>query len=126
MSMNPAPSTDLPQIPGLLDYIDLEDGLGRIRGNRKVYKTLLQSFVNKNNMEELKAQIAEKHLGDAAKTVHTIKGVSANLSLSALNKSMIELEAQMKAGSYSEETYRESLDAFEKTTDFISILMQQL
>ena len=126
MTMNPVPSADLPQIPGLEEYIDLQDGLGRIRGNRKIYKTLLQSFLNKNNMEELKTQIVENNLEDAAKSVHTIKGVSANLSLTALNKSMIELEAQVKTGSYKEETYKESLEIFANTTDFISMLLQQL
>jgi len=126
MSINPETNADFPEIPGLDGYIDLEEGLGRIRGNRKVYKSLLQSFANKNNMESLKEQVAANNLEEAAKTVHSIKGVSANLSLSALNKSMVELEAQIKAGSYNEKTYRDSLDHYDKTISFISMLMQQL
>ena len=126
MSMNPAAVDDLPEIPGLCDYIDLKDGLMRVRGNRKVYKSIMQSFLRNNNMEIFKNQINANDLKEAEKTVHSIKGVSANMSLTALRKSMIELEQQLKAGSYDEKTCRDAFDNFDKTIHFIAILLQHL
>jgi len=124
--MNSAANADLPEIPGLCDYIDLKDGMKRLRGNRTVYKSIMQRFLGNNNMELLKEQIHARNFNEAKKTVHSIKGVSANMSLTAFNKSIVELEQQIKSGSYDDGTYRDVLDNFNKTIDYIAILIRQL
>lgn len=123
---NTAIDSDWPGIPGLCEYIDLQDALNRIRGNRKILKTLFQSFLKTAYVHDLKTQLGEQNLSEAAKTVHAIKGVSANLSLAALHQSMVELETELKAGAFSGETLEKGLRNFEKTKELLLSLVEQL
>lgn len=111
---------------GLEKYVDLEDALNRIRGNRKLYKILLQSFLNDPRIDELVGNIERGDLAAAAKDAHTIKGASANLSLTGLNEAVTVLELQLKAGGYHKESLESCLDSFGETRNAIEELVNEL
>lgn len=111
---------------GLERYVDLEDALNRIRGNRGLYKVLLQSFLNDPRIDELVGNIERGDLAAAAKDAHTIKGVSANLSLTGLNEAVAALELQLKSGGYRKESLESCLDLFEETRKAIGKLVNEL
>ncbi|MDR0556914.1 MAG: Hpt domain-containing protein [Treponema sp.] len=77
-------------------YVNQEEGLKRVRNNKKLYITLLTKFKNETNLTELLSCIAEKNYEKAEASAHTLKGLSGNLSLTALCEKATELDAQLK------------------------------
>ncbi|MDR1211316.1 MAG: Hpt domain-containing protein [Spirochaetaceae bacterium] len=91
----------MPDVTGINDgetYIDLEEGLKRVMNNKKLYVKLLGKFKDETRLDELLADIAGGSMESARIKAHTLKGVSANLSLKRLFLKVQELEAQIKEG----------------------------
>jgi len=80
------------------DFIDFEDGLNRIGGNLKLYKRLLQGFVDGNYFEKLANALSRGDMDDAKLQAHTLKGVGANLSLVKVRALSAQLEEALKDG----------------------------
>ncbi len=104
------------------EHINIEEGLSRVRGNEKLYVTLLKSFSKNTYMDELVDRIAAKDFESAAKTAHTIKGVAANLSFTRLYELMKSLELELKEGTCSESILNDVKDAVAKTLGLIEVL----
>ena len=66
------------------EYINLEDALKRMRGNATLYKRMVKLFIENKEFGELKIQLAQKDYAKAAETIHTIKGMTGNLSFTKL------------------------------------------
>lgn len=79
-----------------LPYIDVKDGLARVRNNKILFAKLLKSYLSSVSTDKLQEAINEKNFAAAADIVHTIKGVSANLSISRTYDTAKELEMQLK------------------------------
>ena len=80
------------------EYIDVNDALKRIGGNVELYKKLLKRFVEGNQFSELETVLQEGKTEEAARLTHTIKGVSANLSLAKIRTLAVELEQILIGG----------------------------
>jgi HPt (histidine-containing phosphotransfer) domain-containing protein len=80
-------------------YVNTEDALKRVMNNSKLLAKLLKKFKDDRNIIDLEASLAANDLPKAQINAHTLKGLSANLSLTELNKQVLELETQIKAGS---------------------------
>jgi len=80
-------------------YVDVADGTKRVMNNTKLYIKLLTKFRDDTKLDDLLAALAADNMEKAQDTVHTIKGVAANLSLAELFKQSLELETQIKARS---------------------------
>ena len=79
-------------------YIDVEDALKRVGGNKALYKKLLGRFVDGNYMEAIETALQSGDMEDSARQAHTLKGVSANLSLERVRELSVELEEKIKSG----------------------------
>ncbi|WRS28071.1 ATP-binding protein [Oscillospiraceae bacterium MB08-C2-2] len=116
----------LEQLADLSSYVDMEKGLSRILGNKAIYITLLKSFANSPQIPQLYRELSEEENEAAIQTVHTIKGMTGNLSLPAAYNAAVLLEAQLK----NNRPAHNSLDAFrqvmEKTLLYISALLEKL
>ncbi|ULQ58733.1 response regulator [Brucepastera parasyntrophica] len=80
------------------EYLNLEEGLGRVMGNKALYTKLLSRFKAETNPDELFTEIEQKNFDKAQVLAHTIKGVAANLSLKKLFMLMQKLELELKNG----------------------------
>jgi len=80
-------------------YVNTEEALKRVMNNSKLLAKLLKKFKDDRNLIDLEAALAANDLPKAQINAHTLKGLSANLSLSELYKKVLELETQIKAGS---------------------------
>jgi two-component system sensor histidine kinase/response regulator len=80
-------------------YINIEDAMKRVMNNSKLYAKLLVKFKEDQNINDVESALAAGDLSKAQIPAHTLKGISANLSLMELNKQVLELETQIKAGS---------------------------
>ena len=107
------------------EYIDIDDALARIGGNIALYKRLLGRFLEGKHLEDIKNAIESGDLEEAARQSHTLKGVSANLSLLIINKLTIELEHLIKDGADFSACLSELEEAYENTTVKITELSEQ-
>lgn len=107
-------------------YVDVEAALKRIRDNRKILSSLLQSFAKNTYLEQLQKEIEANDLASAAKTAHAIKGVAANLSLIPLYNLTILLETELKSEYYGQDTFLEFKTVYEKTISSINQVIMTL
>jgi len=62
--------------------VDIDEGLSRVGGNKKLYLKLLNDFAGnyKSFMPNIRKAISEQKMDEARRLTHTLKGVSGNLS----------------------------------------------
>ena len=80
-------------------YVDQEDGKKRVMNNAKLYAKLLGKFKDETNLDPIFAALDAGNYEEAQGLAHTVKGVTANLSIKDLNEKIVTLEAQIKAKS---------------------------
>ncbi|MDR1929971.1 MAG: Hpt domain-containing protein [Treponema sp.] len=98
-----------------LVYVDVEDGKKRVMNNAKLYIRLLTKFKDETRIDPLFAALDEGDYAKAQELAHTIKGVSANLSIKELAAKILELENQIKAKAVQAETVEAVKACFTET-----------
>ncbi|MBF0226669.1 MAG: response regulator [Desulfobacterales bacterium] len=105
------------ELPNKLPGIDIQSGMERVVGNKKLYINLLRKFAQ--NYADTPAEINEAlNKGDAEtaeRIAHTLKGVSGNIGADSLQKSAGSLEFTIKHGN--KNAIRESMDKFSTDLD---------
>ncbi|MDR0322561.1 MAG: Hpt domain-containing protein [Treponema sp.] len=96
-------------------YVNVEDGSKRVMNNIKLYVKLLAKFKDDQSLPAIETAIAEESIEKAQPLVHTLKGLSANLSLTELFNQTLELETQMKAGTINRDQLTLVKDIHSKT-----------
>lgn len=91
------------QINNRSDYMDVDSALDRMRGNGALLKKMLILLPGSLPLEDLLAQQQSGDREALVKTVHTIKGVAANLSLTAAHTQAVEIEEMLGRGELPEE-----------------------
>lgn len=83
------------QIPG----IDMNEGLSRVGGNKKLYLKLLKDFANSYRpvVDSIQKAISEQKMGEARRLAHTLKGVSGNISVNEVFSISEQLEKALTA-----------------------------
>lgn len=102
-----------------LPFVDVEAGLARIKGNKKLYSTLLGSFLRNNSIAELKQELAENDRKKALYTLNNLKNTASNLSLSRLFEKAGEFESGMKNNFEIERNMDSLEEAFRETVQAI-------
>ena len=85
-------------------YIDMETGLGRVRGNNALFKKMLGMFLNSKEFTPLEEAMTAKDYPKAADVAHAIKGLTGNLALTPLFEESTKLMNQLRGGSYEDAT----------------------
>lgn len=102
-----------------LQYINKEEALGRLGGSQAIFKRLLGMFMQSEEFGKLEAELAEENYAGAAEVAHAIKGITGNLSLSALFEYSTALMGQLRQGAPDPETLRKYKEALEKTRELV-------
>jgi HPt (histidine-containing phosphotransfer) domain-containing protein len=97
---------------GDIVYIDVEDGRKRVMNNAKLYAKLLTKFRDETKIEPIFTALEAGDYEKAQVEAHTVKGITANLSIIELNLKIVELEAQIKAKSVSPDAIEAVKSAF--------------
>ena len=94
---------------------DVDAGLKRLGGNRKLYQQLIKDFVAEYKHADVKIRMAMEsgNLKAAQALIHTIKGVAGNLSAVKLYDKSLELEDVVKKND--QEKFDFLLDNFKQT-----------
>jgi two-component system sensor histidine kinase/response regulator len=87
-----------PDVPLEIDGLDIEDGLRRVAGNMKLYRSLLGQFVEQqaDTVSAVRAGLESQDFALVERLVHTLKGVSGNLGAKAVSRLSAELEGSLK------------------------------
>ena len=99
---------------GSVTLIDLDDGLGRVRGNKKLFVRMLGLFMDSTEFAALEEALGQGDIAKIEHSAHTIKGIAGNLSLTALFNVSTELMQQARNGATQQATideYRATLEA---------------
>ena len=80
-------------------YVNEDEGKKRVMNNGKLYAKLLTKFKTDTNLNDLVAHAEAQEWEKAQNAVHTIKGLSANLSLTELFNQSLDVEIQIKGKS---------------------------
>ena len=85
------------EIPGI-EGVDLEDGLKRVNGNRKLFKSLLLKFKRDfgNSADEISRLLENGDFPTAERLAHTVKGASGNIGAKELHLKATELDKVLK------------------------------
>ncbi|MBF0225165.1 MAG: transporter substrate-binding domain-containing protein [Desulfobacterales bacterium] len=85
-------------LPSELPGIDIKAGLGRVAGNKKLYKELLLKFCNKYNDlgEQIKLAIDSNDMNKAHELSHMIKGMAGNIGAESLYNAAADLDIAIK------------------------------
>jgi len=101
----PAPEPATPQqesdaLPAALDGLDIENGLRRVAGNRKLYRTLLAKFAASQSdvVDRIRADLLAGDLAAAQRSAHTVKGIAGNLGARDVQAAAGRVESGFRDG----------------------------
>ena len=107
-------------------YINLEEGLSRIRGNKALYARMLGMFLDNKEAGMLEESLAGGDLAGAGHIAHAIKWMTGNLSLTLLFETSTALMESLHEGKRDEAIISAYRDALEKTIEKAAQLKGQL
>lgn len=107
-------------------YIDLDSALGRVRGNKGLYKRMLGMFTGSEEFSAMEDALQNKDYARGAEVAHGIKGMTGNLGLNRVFETSEQLMVQMRAGAPDEALVAEYREALEKTREAVAQLMPEL
>jgi PAS domain S-box-containing protein len=89
-----------PDLPAALPGVDLPAALSRLSGNRELLLKMLRNFGQEwsGAHESIQAALSAGDLQQARQTVHTLRGVAGNLSVTHVAASAEALEQALKRG----------------------------
>jgi HPt (histidine-containing phosphotransfer) domain-containing protein len=98
-------------------YINVEEALKRVMNNGKLFARLLDKFKTTNIglLDETCGYVAANDYEKARVSIHTLKGIAANLAFTELYRQTVELEAQIKNGSANPDTQEAVKKCFAET-----------
>ena len=102
------------------EYINVEDALKRVGGNMGLYKRLLTRFTDEDHIGPLEEALNTGNTEEASHLAHTIKGVSANLSLIKLAAVAADLEHKIKGGLDHSDSFSELKQVYVITSDKVA------
>ena len=123
---NTANGAGAADIADYLPFIDIADGLARIRGNKKLYGILLKSFKANPMFPQAKAAVLAQDLKTAQLQMHSLKGTAGNLSLKRLFELVVPVEGVLKEKMVPVSALEPIEEAFNKTLSLIDRLLEQL
>lgn len=105
-------------------YINVEEGIKRVLGNKKLFFKLLGGCKVQGRSEDLVSAIESGDTEEAEYIAHEIKGVAANLSMTALFRVATDLDARLKAGIKDDELVKEFKETADQTAGAIVKLLK--
>lgn len=100
-------------------YINLETGLGRVRGNKKIYARMLDLFLKSEEFAQMEQALAEGDVERSADLAHAVKGMTGNLALDALFEVSTSLMGQLREGVIDEPTVQDFFATYKATRQYV-------
>ncbi|MDR2909541.1 MAG: Hpt domain-containing protein [Oscillospiraceae bacterium] len=110
----------------MAEYINLEDGIGRVMGNRKLYRRMLKLFLEAKEPAELENAIAEGNSTAAGEAAHAIKGMTGNLGMRPLFDLSSRLTEECRNGTADPDTVAAFQEALRGTREEAAAAAEEL
>ena len=107
------------------EYVNVEEGLSRVVGNKKIYLVILAKFLDNTSFAEMTAQIKSGDVENATKSAHAVKGLTLNLALPALSQKAVQIEKELKEGLDVTGTLSEMTEIYQKTEEMVKKLIEE-
>lgn len=109
------------------NILDIENALKRFIGNEKLYKTSLKDFITDtlNSPFKINQALENNEINEAIDHLHTIKGLSGNLSAKSFAKTARELHDALKFGHEYKELFRQYEKELEQLENTINIYLDE-
>jgi HPt (histidine-containing phosphotransfer) domain-containing protein len=104
--------------------INTDSGLQRLRGNKKLYRRMLQMFLDGPECGQLEDALAGADPA-AADAAHTVKGLAGNLSLDLLFETSAVLMNELRAGAAAPAAEAAYRDALVRTREAVRALIAE-
>jgi PAS domain S-box-containing protein len=100
----PAASQAATDLPATLPGIDLEDGLGRLGGNARLYRDILARLAGDfgQAVSQMRQLLTAADVAGAGRIAHSLKGVAANVGARDLSAASAAVETACMRGSETE------------------------
>ena len=108
------------------EYIKVKEGLARVRDNKKLYRRMLGLFLESGEFASLEEYLTQREYAKAADSAHTIKGMTGNLSLTALFNISTKLMEDLRQGVTSDEAEASLRAAYSQTRIYAEEVMTEL
>ena len=109
-----------------MKYINVDEALVRMRGNKKLYVKMLDLFLSVNEFTQFEEAIKQGDLNKAADVAHAIKGMTGNLSLTALFEQSEILMRQLRQGELDQNLIADYRDSYTITLGFVEKVKNEL
>ncbi|WP_088869369.1 hybrid sensor histidine kinase/response regulator [Aeromonas veronii] len=109
--------------PDMIGILDLQDALKRLEQDKEALQILFKLFMSehKDDLWEIRSALRRQQPEVASKLLHTLKGVSANISAARLQLVASELEWRLRQNEVLSETDLEQLQqVFSQTREEVS------
>ena len=95
---------------------DIPGTMARLLGDKELYESCLQMFVDDKNFSALGISLKEKNYQQVFDEVHTLKGVAGNLGLLPLYTVLCTMTEALRAKDYSalDQQFRDVEDKYEE------------
>ena len=108
------------------DCVNMKEGLGRVRDNKKLFRRMLGLFLESGEFASLEEYLVQADYEKAADAAHAIKGMTGNLSLTELFRISAKMMDELRQGVASEELIAEFRVAYSQTRLHVEEIMQEL
>ncbi|MDL2292507.1 hypothetical protein LJC17_02830 [Acholeplasma sp. OttesenSCG-928-E16] len=108
------------------EYINVEEGLGRIQGNKMLYRRILSIFLTSDSFDRLDQKVREGDFQKASEVAHEIKGMTGNLALPLLYNESADLMLHLREGYYDSERYERYKITWVKTKEAVQHVFEGL
>jgi len=108
------------------DYVNVKEGLARIRDNKKLYRRMLGMFLESGEFAALEDSLMQKDYGKAADSAHAIKGMTGNLSLTELFNVSTKMMEELRQGLAPDESQAAFRAAYGMTRQYVEEVIQEL
>ena len=107
-------------------YVNKEEGMSRVLNNAKIYRKMLDMFLNSTEFQVLEDAFVSGDYKKGEAASHSIKGVAGNLSFPVLFKESNTLMEQYRGEGPKEETIAAYRDALTNTIVAVKELIVQM
>ncbi len=85
-------------LPEMLKGFDISEGLGRLQGNRTLYRKLILKFADscREGIDQIQAAIKTRNYSEILQLAHNIKGSAGNLGAKGVQAAAMSLEHLIK------------------------------
>ncbi|MDR1978032.1 MAG: response regulator [Synergistaceae bacterium] len=104
-------------------FIDAKRGLERLKGNGKLYATLLRSYRKNDMLAKIKDALSRQDFENALQNAHALNGIAVSLAMDDLTSKTVLLEDSLRGGVADRELMKKLENSAEETLRWFPALI---